>query len=63
MNNIKAEVISEIDRRITQLQQHRHDEVIVTGNQYEELNQALAKVIGVPLLKELSSLKSYVEQL
>ncbi len=63
MNNIKAEVISEIDRRITQLEQHRYDEVIVTGNQYEELNQALAKVIGVPLLKELSSLKSYVEQL
>ena len=56
MNNIKAQIISEIDRRIEDLQQHRYDEIIVTGNQY----QALAKVIGVPLMKELSSLKEYV---
>lgn len=63
LNQIKAEVISEIDRRIKRLQEHRDDEVIVTGNQYDELNQALSKVIGVPLMKELSSLKSYVEQL
>ena len=59
MNNIKAQIISEIDRRIEDLQQ-RYDEIIVTGNQYDELNQALAKVIGVPLMKELSSLKEYV---
>ena len=60
MNNIKAQIISEIDRRIEDLQQHRYHEIIVTGNQYDELNQALAKVIGVPLMKELSSLKEYV---
>ena len=63
MNNIKAEVISEIDRRIASLQEHRYDEIIVTGNQYDELNQALAKVIGVPIIKELGSLKQYVEEL
>ncbi len=63
MNNIKAEVISEIDRRIANLQEHRYDEIIVTGNQYDELNQALAKVIGVPIIKELGSLKQYVEEL
>ena len=38
MNNIKAQIISEIDRRIEDLQQHRYDEIIVTGNQYDELN-------------------------
>ena len=63
MSNIKAEVISEIDRRIQNLQEHRFDEKIVTGNQYDDLNQALSKVIGVPLIKELSSLKQYVESL
>lgn len=63
MNNIKAEVISEIDRRIQNLQEHRFDEKIVTDNQYEELNHALSKIIGVPLFKELTSLKQYVEKL
>ena len=63
MTNIKAQIISEIDRRIQELQEHRYDEIIVTGNQYDELNQALAKVIGVPVMKELGSLKNYVEKL
>ena len=60
MNHIKAEILTEIDRRISNLQAHKYDEIIVTGNQYEELNQALAKVIGVPLMRELSSLKEFV---
>lgn len=63
MNHIKAEMISEIDRRITNLQEHRYDEIIVTGNQYDELNQALAKVIGVPVMKELEGLRQFVEKL
>ena len=46
----KREIIEELDRRIT-------------GNQYEELNQALKKVIGVPLMGELSSVRDFVCQL
>ncbi len=63
MNHIKAEILSEIDRRIDCLQAHKYDEILVTDNQYEELNQALAKVIGVPLMRELSSLKHFVENI
>ncbi len=63
MNHIKAEILTEIDRRIGNLQAHKYDEIIVTGNQYEELNQVLAKVIGVPLMRELSSLKDFVENI
>ena len=45
------------------LREHQDDEIIVTGNQYEELNQALSKVISTPLIGELESLKSYIEKL
>ena len=41
MNNIKAQIISEIDRRIEDLQQHRYDEIIVTGNQYDETQSSV----------------------
>ena len=39
---------------------HRYDEIIVTGNQYDELNQVLAKIIGVPLLKEVQDIRDFV---
>ncbi|WP_040197084.1 hypothetical protein [Candidatus Soleaferrea massiliensis] len=63
MQDIKRQIIAEIDDRMERLKQHRDDRIVVTGNQYEELNQALSKVIGVPLIEELDSLKSYVQQL
>ncbi|HHV32368.1 hypothetical protein [Caproiciproducens sp. LBM24188] len=61
--NIKEEISREIDRRIHLLKEHQGAEIIVTGNQYEELNQALSKVIGAPLIGELQSLKEYVNRL
>lgn len=60
---MKQHIISEIDRRIEILKEHKDDKIITTGNQYEELNQAIAKVINVPLMGELNSIKSYIERL
>ncbi|MBU5450348.1 hypothetical protein [Acetivibrio sp. MSJd-27] len=62
-SNLKSEIIQEIDHRIEILREHQDEEIIITGNQYEELNQALSKVIGTPLIGELESLKSYIEKL
>ena len=62
-SNLKSEIIQEIDHRIEILREHQGEEIIITGNQYEELNQALSKVIGTPLIGELESLKSYIEKL
>ena len=61
--DIKKEITCELDKRIDRLRQHQDDEIIVTGNQYEELNQALSKVIGTPLLMELEDLKEFVQEL
>lgn len=63
MDRIKSQVIEKIDSRIAELKEHQYDEIEINGNQYSELNQAISKVIGVPLMKELSNLKSYVEKL
>lgn len=62
-DSLKQQIIHEIDHRIALLEEHQDDEIIITGNQYEELNQALKKVINVPLHKELDSLRSYIDHL
>lgn len=61
--DIKSEIITEIDNRLTNLKEHQKDQIIVTGNQYEELNQVLSKVIGAPLIGELEDLKNYIMEL
>ncbi len=61
--NIKQQVLQELDTRIQRLESHQSDRITITGNQYEELNQALSKVIGVPLMEELRDLKAYVQGL
>ena len=61
--DIKSEIITEIDNRLANLKEHQNDEIIVTGNQYEELNQVLSKVIGAPLIGELEDLKNYIMEL
>lgn len=63
MNEIKQQIVSELDRRMDLLREHQRDQIVVTGNQYDELNQALSKVIGAPLLEELGDIKSFVERL
>ncbi|NLP31182.1 MAG: hypothetical protein GX363_08645 [Clostridiales bacterium] len=63
MSDIKERIIEELDSRIERLRDHQYKEIVVTGNQYEELNQALSKVIGAPLLTELESIKDFVEKL
>nr|WP_319487469.1 hypothetical protein [uncultured Caproiciproducens sp.] len=61
--DIKQAVIHELDRRIALLKEHETARIITTGDQYEELNQALSKVIGVPLTGELESIKEFVSEL
>ena len=63
MSDIKNQIITELDSRIHRLAEHQYMQIKVTGNQYEELNQALSKVIGVPLMRELQSVKDFVEKL
>lgn len=63
MADIREQIIEELDSRINRLEEHQYEEIVVTGNQYEELNQALSKVIGAPLIKELDSIKSFVQEL
>ena len=59
-NALKQQILDELDKRIHDLEEHRYDEIIVTGNQYDELNQVLAKIIGVPLLKEVQAIRDFV---
>lgn len=59
-NALKQQILDELDKRIHHLEEHRYDEIIVTGNQYDELNQVLAKIIGVPLLKEVQDIRDFV---
>ena len=61
--DIKCQTLNEIERRISRLKEHEDDKVILTGNQYNELNQALSEVIGVALLGELQGLKFFIEKL
>lgn len=61
-DNIKQTIINELESRKKLLKEHQHDEIIV-GNQYSELNQALAKVIGAPLIGELDSIEDFVKSL
>ncbi len=61
--NAADEILSELDSRINLLKEHRYDKIEVTGNQYEELNQAVSKVIGAALLGELEGLKTFVKDL
>ena len=45
------------------LREHQYDQIQITGNEYSELNQALSKVIGAPLLEELGDIKDFVQSL
>ena len=53
-NALKQQILDELDKRIHDLEEHRYDEIIVTGN------QVLAKIIGVPLLKEVQDIRDFV---
>lgn len=59
--DVKKNIIDEINSRIKRLEAHEDDEIMITGNQYDELNQALSKVIGKSLKKELESIKEFIE--
>ena len=63
MDTTKQEILDELDDRIERLQNHAGDDKQTDGNQYEQLNHALSRVIGVSLEKELSSLRDFVEEL
>lgn len=61
--NISQKILTELDSRINRLNEHKDDKIQITGNQYEELNQAVSKVIGTALLGELEGLKTFVQDL
>ena len=61
--DIKKEIIAELDRHMDLLREHQYDQIQITGNEYSELNQALSKVIGAPLLEELGDIKDFVQSL
>ncbi|WP_195985284.1 hypothetical protein [Clostridium sp. D33t1_170424_F3] len=61
--DMKKQIIAELDRRMNLLREHQNDQIVITGNQYSELNQALSKVIGAPLLEELGDVKDFVQSL
>ena len=63
MNNFKQEILNELDSRIDRLKEHEHDDKPTDGNQYDQLNHALSRVIGVSLEKELEDLRGFVEEL
>ena len=61
--SVKQQVLQELETRIQRLEEHRDDQIHLADNQYEELNQAISHVIGVPLLKELTDLHEFVQNL
>ena len=63
MSDLKKQIIHELDSRIARLKEHQYEQIKITGNQFEELNQALSKVIGVPMMCELQSVRDFVENL
>lgn len=62
-NNIKDEILQEIQNRIHKLESHENDKIKLSDNQYEELNQAIAKIIRVALHGELVGLQDYIKEL
>ncbi|MGI6199431.1 MAG: hypothetical protein ACOYJA_01530 [Christensenellales bacterium] len=60
MMDLKQQIITELDSRLERLRAHQNDAIEITGNPYEELNQALSKVIGAPLVSELEDLRGFI---
>ncbi len=64
MNELKKEILTELDSRIERLKQHDdHRMEQDDDNQYTQLNHALSRVIGVSLCKELEDVRQFVDQL
>ncbi len=61
--DMKSQIIDELDRRVDLLTKSQNKQIKVTGNQYEELNQAIGKVIGAPLIGELKDIRTFVQKL
>ena len=63
MDDIKQKIIEKIDGRLEALYDYRYEPIEVTGNQFEELNQAISRVMNEALTHELEDLKSFTEGL
>lgn len=61
--DLKQEILSELDSRITRLHRHQPEEKPQEENPYAALNQALSGVIGDSLEKELEDLRGFVQSL
>jgi hypothetical protein len=62
-SHIKQQITSELDRRLKNLREHQFEAITVHNADYQELTGVFAKLIGVPLIKEIESIKEYVESL
>lgn len=59
---LKQEILEELDSRILRLENHKDDYKPSHDNQFEEMNHAVSKVIGQALLKEIKSIREFVEE-
>ncbi len=55
-------MVQELDRRITLLENHAGPSHTVQENQYQELLQAVARIVNQALLRELKDLREYAKQ-
>ncbi len=64
MNDIKQEIIQELNSRIERLKSHDDHRVSQQeDNQYAQLNHAVSRIIGVSLCKELEDVRQFVNEL
>ena len=63
VNEMKSKIIGRLERRIGLLRAHRGEAIAASPNQYEQLNDALSRVIGVALEKELEDIRDFIQDL
>ena len=63
MDSMKDQVLELLNSRIDRLEQHQRDRKPDHGNEYENLNHSLSRVIGSSLKKELEDLRDCVQGL
>ena len=53
-------IVSEIERRIELIERRRYDDIKSTEDYTEIMNQAMSKIIGSSLIRELESLRDFI---
>lgn len=60
---MEKKILKELDDRIKRIEETLKDPIENDQNEFEQLNEALSKVIGNALRGELYSIKEYIESL